>query len=450
MKIIKRIFIFVFIIISIFLISCNDNKESKTMEKEETKTSVATSQDEKTETKVDTVTKEPTEKTTEEIVKPFIDGKKLVTFGDSITALGTWGKDVASELNMYYFNAAIGGITSAQGIDRFKAIVTGSNADFVTICFGQNDIIMNTYNTPRVTKEEFHDNLVLLVQMTRDINAIPILLTTNPLNPDIFWTAQGQDKENYKEVGYDPLAWLDEYNDVTRSVAIEMDCDFVDMRNEFSEKYYRNTLSDGIHLNARGNEIFKTALLNYFTNLYSNDPDGPKVSDEDLNIYVNTSIHTEIVSFNQDDWYTVDPNVLKFESTDSAIKLYNTNGLWPEAHFTLQNPLVIDYNTGFIYFDIELENVNSSIILFINGSTPAAYQNNEYIVLNSHISDNCDAAGDIVGSGHFVGEIKLTDLYISKSLLNDGKLTISGIKVFVAGMSYQKVTINELSCAIGE
>ena len=206
------------------------------MEKDETKTSVATSPDEKTETKVDTVTKEPTEKITEEIVKPFIDGKKLVTFGDSITALGTWGKDVASELNMYYFNAAIGGITSAQGIDRFKAIVTGSNADFVTICFGQNDIIMNTYNTPKVTKEEFHDNLVLLVQMTRDINAIPILLTTNPLNPDIFWTAQGQDKENYKEVGYDPLAWLDEYNDVTRSVAIEMDCDLVDMRNEFSEK----------------------------------------------------------------------------------------------------------------------------------------------------------------------------------------------------------------------
>ena len=76
---------------------------------------------------------------TETMEKPYIDGKKLVVFGDSITAIGSWGKSVATELNMYFYNAAMGGITSKQGIDRFKVFVKNSNADFVTICFPSSD-----------------------------------------------------------------------------------------------------------------------------------------------------------------------------------------------------------------------------------------------------------------------------------------------------------------------
>lgn len=382
--------------------------------------------------------------------KEYIDGKKLVVFGDSITALGTWGEDAADELNMYFYNAAMGGITSAQGIDRFTAVVKDSGADFVTLCFGQNDLIMNTYNTPKVSLADFKANMTRLVEMVRNIGATPILLTTNPLNPDIFWTAQGQKQENYTEVGGDPLAWLDEYNKVTREVARETNCDLVDMRTQFSEKYYRNALSDGIHLNARGNEIFKDALVQYFRNKYANDPNAPKVSKEDLNIYVTDTNKVSLISKEATDWYTADTSLMKIEKQDEAIVFYNTNNLWPEAIYARSNPIVIDYNSGVLYYDIEVGRVDTSIIIFFNTSTPSAYKNGEYVVINSHISENVNAAGDIMGPGHFTGEIKLSDLNIAKAYLNDGKLTINGIKVFAAGTSYQKVTINELSVALGE
>lgn len=382
--------------------------------------------------------------------KPFIDGKKLVVFGDSITAIGTWGKSVAEELNMYFYNAAMGGITSRQGLDRFEVFVKNSGADFVTILFGHNDLIMNTYNTPKVSLEEFEENLEELVKRTREIGATPILLTTNPLNPDIFWTAQGQDPKNYEEVGGDPLAWLDQYNEVTRKVAKDTECDLVDMRKGFSEKYYRNTLSDGIHLNARGNEIFKDLLIEYFLGKFDKDPNAEKVKEEDLTITVTSTEHVSLISFDPTRWYTLEPDNIKMENVDDALKLYNTNGLWPDVQYNIPNPILIDYDKGVIHYEIEVRNVDTSIILFFNGSTASAYQNGEYVVLNSKISASVNAAGDVVGPGVFTGDILIKDLGIAKTYIKDGMLLLSGIKVFVAGTKGQAVIIKELSVSLSE
>ena len=382
--------------------------------------------------------------------KPFIDGKKLVVFGDSITAIGTWGKSVAEELNMYFYNAAMGGITSRQGLDRFEVFVRNSGADFVTILFGHNDLIMNTYNTPKVSLEEFEENLKELVKRTREIGATPILLTTNPLNPDIFWTAQGQDPKNYEEVGGDPLTWLDQYNEVTRKVATSTGCDLVDMRKGFSEKYYRNTLSDGIHLNARGNEIFKDLLIAYFLGKFDKDPNAERVKEEDLTITVTSTEHVSLISFDPARWYTLEPDNIKMENVDDALKLYNTNGLWPDVQYNIPNPILIDYDKGVIHYEIEVRNVDTSIILFFNGSTASAYQNGEYVVLNSKISDSVNAAGDVVGPGVFTGDILIKDLGIAKTYIKDGMLLLSGIKVFVAGTKGQAVIIKELSFSLSE
>ena len=449
----KIIIVFSLLLFLCVLVSCK--KDTNNMNDVNTKTSEVVTEPVETivkdETEVVTPTEvEPVKEPTIEIIKPFIDGKKLVVFGDSITALGTWGEDAASELNMYFYNAAMGGITSLQGIDRFKAFVKNSGADFVTILFGHNDLIMNTYNTPKVTLDEFKENLETIVTMTRDIGATPILLTTNPLNPDIFWTAQGQNRDNYKEVNYDPLYLLDLYNEVTRTVAKEMDCYLVDMRNEFSEKYYRNALSDGIHLNARGNEIFKTALVNFFLSIYALDPNASKIEVIDNNIYVTSTDKVSIISKSGDDWYFPDTTAMKYQETSEAIKFYNTNGLWPDCHYTLPNPVVIDYNSGVLYYDIEIANVTSSIVIFINGSTPSAYKNGEFYVINTYITDNYNEVNDMVGPSHLVGELKLSDLGISKAYLDNGNLIISGIKVFVAGASNQMVIINELSVGMEE
>ena len=60
----------------------------------------------------------------EEEPKPFINGKKLVVFGDSITALGSWGKATADELKMYFYNAAMGGITFLSSTNSQSILLT--------------------------------------------------------------------------------------------------------------------------------------------------------------------------------------------------------------------------------------------------------------------------------------------------------------------------------------
>jgi len=386
--------------------------------------------------------------TTKENNLPYIDGKKLVVFGDSITSFGTWGESTAKELNMYFYNAALGGITTEQGFNRFDTYVKKQNPDFVTILFGHNDLIMTEKNKPRVSIEKFKENLTEYVEMIRDIDAIPILLTNAPLNEDIFFDVQGQDENNYSDVGT-PLEWLDKYNEAIREVAKETSCDLVDNRITFSDKYYKKYLSDGIHLNSKGNEKFRENLVTYFKERYQNDPSYKMVSIEDtyLKIDENNKKYS-IVSFKESDWFTVDNNLLKFIEGDSNISLYNTNGLWPEAHYVPVAPIIISYNDGYLSYDIETKNVTTSLIIFFDGATPSGYSDNKYIVINNYITTNTNEALDIKENQHHVGEIKLTDLNINKDLIKDGKIVVSGLKVFVAGTKNQKVIISDLSLYI--
>lgn len=385
------------------------------------------------------------------VIKPYIDGKKLVVFGDSITAMGSWGSSSASELNTYFYNAAIGGITTAQGIERFPSFVPKQHPDFVTILFGMNDLIMVSKNTPRVSLEQFYNNLVTLVNMVKEINATPILLTTNPLNPTLFWNAQGQKKEDYEVTNGDPLAWLDKYNDVTRQVAKDKDVWLVDMRSVFSPTRYATYLSDGIHLNSKGNELFTKTLVNSFMEKFDHDPNAEKVVDPDRSITVTPDMgNVSLMPTNADDWYFVNKDNIKVEVNDGVTSVYNTNGLWPEALADLFQPVNIDVIKGKLNFNIKTNNVNASIILFLNGKTPATYSSpDEYIVINSYLGCNIESgSGDIKANQTIEGSIDISTLPISKSIIRDGMVKISGVKIFAAGTRYEKVVVNDLSVCI--
>ena len=158
-----------------------------------------------------------------ENTKKVLDGSKLVVFGDSLTALGSWGETLADELNMYYFNGAMGGITSEEGIGRFGAFVANREPDFVTLCFGMNDLLMTAENTPKVSVGDFKRNMIKLVGMVREAGAEPVIVTTNPLVNEVFFASQGQNPDWYKSVGT-PLEWLDLYNEAAREAAAETGC----------------------------------------------------------------------------------------------------------------------------------------------------------------------------------------------------------------------------------
>jgi len=134
-----------------------------------------------------------------------LDGATLVVFGDSLTAGGTWPISVAKENNMYVYNAAVGGINTDEAQLIFKRSVEPHNPDFVTICFGMNDLLMSAKNRPQVTLEEFKANLETLCEKVIAKGATPLLLTSSYLDEKKFYSSQNQRKKNYEDVG-GPLA----------------------------------------------------------------------------------------------------------------------------------------------------------------------------------------------------------------------------------------------------
>ena len=382
--------------------------------------------------------------------KEYIDGKKLIVFGDSITALGSWGRTAAEELNMYFFNGAMGGITSAQGITRFPAYVAGHGADFVTLLFGMNDLIMESAGKPRVTPEQFEKNLTELVKMVRDCGAEPILLTANPLDPDKFWAAQGQSKAMYESVGGDPLAWEEVYNDVTRKVAAETGAYLIDMFAACDGVPYNRLLRDGIHLADAGNKIFAETLAEWFGSRFDRDPNAEKVSEYgDLTDVSVQGGRASLYSDEPDGWYTVDPLLMNIEKSDGAINISNTNGLWPYAESLPEKPVSVSFSDGYLNYDISTVGVSTSIILFFNGSTPSAYTEGTYVSINSKIGAKCNEVGDITPGQDLKGRIELSKLGISAQNVKDGRLIITGIKVYAAGSANKPVVLRELSVSEG-
>ena len=108
---------------------------------------------------------------------PVLDGKTLVTFGDSITALSTWPQNAAQSLNMKLVNSGIGGNTTAHGLARFDRDVAAHDPDFVIMCFGTNDFYRADGKNPRVDLATYKTNLKTFIDKVRALGATPILMT---------------------------------------------------------------------------------------------------------------------------------------------------------------------------------------------------------------------------------------------------------------------------------
>ena len=371
--------------------------------------------------------------------KKVLDGSKLVVFGDSITALGSWGRTVAEECNMEYFNGARGGITSAEGLQRFNAFVKAREPDFVTLCFGMNDLLMTDVDTPKCTPEAFKRNMKKMVEKVREIGAIPLIVTTNPLNVDVFFASQGQSPDLYG--GRDILEWLDTYNNAARELADEMGCDLIDVRAACDEYEIKQVVkTDGIHLSELGNVVFAQTISKYLKENFKTDPYAPLV-DRDNTINVLTS--AEILPFDKEQWYFDTPGSMVITG-GSSLKLMNTNGLWPDAQCVFDKWYGVHDRKTDLKIRMTTANVNASIVLYFNGATPNAYTDDQYLVINPFLGCECDSyTGDILANQTIDVTIPFDSLPFPESLRNGSNFCISGAKIYVAGNANQAVEIFE-------
>jgi lysophospholipase L1-like esterase len=207
---------------------------------------------------------------------------RIVAFGDSTTATAEWAPSIRevyaqclprmlAEQGMVaqVFNAGIGDTTTREGRERLDGDVRIHTPDIVIIQFGINDSWIDAdlgKTVPRLTRNEFRDNLQYIVRTLRKDGANIILMTPNPMrwsDPfyiDVFSKLPGM-LDTTQERGIDAL--LDLYAQDVRDVAREEKVAMIDVFKAFEDHDKQPGQSiddllldgDGIHPNTDGQAL---------------------------------------------------------------------------------------------------------------------------------------------------------------------------------------------------
>lgn len=207
-------------------------------------------------------------------VKTILESKTSAVWvftGNSITqgALHTYGQRAFPEIFAervrwemrrgmdVVINTAISGNTSQNILDDFKLRAARFHPDVIILMIGTND-------AGRLSIQHFENNLIQLIKKIRTIDAIPVLLTPNP----IIISRDSSRKD------------LEQYVIKTREISKKNQVILVDnwtiWNTELQEKYrgevFKKLLDDPVHPNGLGHHEIAIAL---FKELSIFDPNAP-------------------------------------------------------------------------------------------------------------------------------------------------------------------------------
>jgi lysophospholipase L1-like esterase len=168
----------------------------------------------------------------------------IVFMGDSITAGQyihhslRWTELVASALRgnlfktstdydlYHFFNRAVSGETTRQGLERFPRDVQVLEPDIITLQFGLNDC--NCWESdrglPRVSPAAYRANLIEMIDRARKFGTKQIILSTNHPTLVIKPFVSAESFEDRRHM----------YNKIVRDVAVETGVILCDIDEDFS------------------------------------------------------------------------------------------------------------------------------------------------------------------------------------------------------------------------
>ncbi len=376
----------------------------------------------------------------------LMDGATLVTFGDSITALSTWPQSVAQSLNMKLVNSGIGGNTTAHGLARFERDVAAHDPDFVIMAFGSNDFNREDNGSPRLDLASYKANLQTFVDNVKALGAEPILMTPPFISPSAAGGAS-----LYPEGSVN--AGLDTYVNAMREIADVNGVGLIDMHAVCDSGYSVSSflISDGVHLSSQGNSVYTDTIVNFMKSNYRSDASAPRVEyptapEAEPGVWTKDIAPTDL-----DEWLIIYPDTMYgVQEADGSVSFANTNGMWPEVHYSpsIDKGITVPVKGSYLTIDMEFE-AGSNVVLFFNGPNPTLAYANTYIsltdALKAKIPTLQTSYSDILGGQSVYTTLALEDIVPSSFIASDGTVVFTGVKIFVVGDAHKKVTLKELS-----
>ncbi len=378
---------------------------------------------------------------------PVMDGKTLVTFGDSLTALSTWPRAVAESLNMKLVNSGIGGNTTYHAEARFERDVAAHDPDFVIMCFGTNDFYRADGVNPRVDVATYKQRLVSFVDRVRALDAEPILMTPPFISP-----AASGGPSLYPEGSVNYA--LDKYVEAMREVAAANNVGLIDIHYECDNGGYTVAsflIADGVHLSAEGNRVYTDTICEFMKANYRQDPTAPRVTYPTAPAAEPGVWTKNIAPTALEDWLIIYPDdAYGIQEADGSVSFANKNNQWPEVHYSpsLDNGVTVPVKGSYLTVDMDFE-AGSNVILFFNGPNPTLAYGDTHLSLTKHLKNAVPtlqtSGDDILGGQSVYTTLPLEDIIPSSFLAADGTVVFTGVKVFVVGAAHKKVTVKELS-----
>lgn len=160
----------------------------------------------------------------------------------------------------HIINTAISGNSTRDILNDFDRRVTQLRPQVVSIMIGTNDAA----TAKNVSITEFRNNLRELITKIRAVNAIPIVLSPNPIIAD-----KAPERSR-----------LPEYTAVIREVVKEQQVIFVDnyaiwnkeLKRQYQGEVYRHLLNDPLHPNGKGHQEMAISLFRELSIFNANDP----------------------------------------------------------------------------------------------------------------------------------------------------------------------------------
>lgn len=191
--------------------------------------------------------------------------KKIVAFGDSLTARAGYVDMLYGYLGTEVINAGVGGDSTNNGMNRFKADVLDKDPDIVTICFGMNDqACVISGKRPNVSLETYRANLEYFAKTLTEAGKDVVFVTPNPP-----CTASGYYVPGSYGLDY-AYGFLVDFCNVMREVAHKYDCGLVDINYECDFEDMKKFLNagDGIHQSVYGHTRYAECISDYLFAVY--------------------------------------------------------------------------------------------------------------------------------------------------------------------------------------